>query len=169
MTPTKQRDHAGKVAKEDTQKAHEIASAIEDPWFKAQALSWVARFSKDQVLDIAKEAAEAAALGEDAYKQAAVRAWEVAALAERDFNSEATTALTAALESSKEVTPQSSRAETLILLLNAALRINTASAKQVIAELESACGDDPFWRCKRAMRDGAALMAGEQKPKKFFW
>jgi hypothetical protein len=169
MNATKQRNRASSYAKKDPGKALELARAIDESWFKAQALSWIARFSKDDTLTIAKEASEAAALGDDAYKKSAVRAWEIAALAERDFLDEAKTALLEALAESKSVEPNSSRAEALISLLRAALRIDRETAESVVAELTAACGDDPFWRCKRAIKDANDLMAGEEDSRKFFW
>jgi hypothetical protein len=169
MSATKQRDKASSYAKRDPRKALELARAIDEPWFKAQALSWIARFSEGDTVVLAKEASEVAALGDDVYKKAAVRAWEVAALAEREFSDEAKAALKEALVESKSVEPNSSRAEALISLLHAALRIDHQAAETVSEELSAALGDDPFWRCKRAMKDASALMAGETKPRKFFW
>ena len=169
MSATKQRDKASSYAKRDPRKALELARAMDEPWFKAQALSWIARFSENDTVALAKEASEVAALGDDAYKKAAVRAWEIAALAEREFLEEAKAALKEALAESKSVEPNSSRAEALISLLHAALRIDQQEAEAVSEELTAAIGDDPFWRCKRAVKDANALLGGETKPRKFFW
>jgi len=91
MTPTTQRDRAAGLAKSNPAQALEQGRNIKEPWFRAQALSWVARFTDGSVVAIAAEAAKAAAGGGDRYQKCAVRAWEVAALAERDHIQEART------------------------------------------------------------------------------
>ena len=89
MSATLQRDHACNLAKQGSSKALELARSISEPWFKSQALAWVARFSEDECLKIAMQAAKAASECDDEYKRTAVRAWEIAALAKRKFLTEA--------------------------------------------------------------------------------
>nr|GFD49131.1 hypothetical protein [Tanacetum cinerariifolium] len=89
MSATTQRDRAVSLAKSYPKEALKQARQVEKPWFRAQALSWVARFAERDVITISVEAAQAAAAGDDKYQQCAVRAWEIAALAERDYLTEA--------------------------------------------------------------------------------
>lgn len=169
MSATQQRDQTSELAKKNPRKALEKARGIRDPWLKAQALSWVARFTDGDPVAIAREAANAANDCDDQYKRTAVRAWEIAALGERGHCVEAQRALKSAMKRSNSVTPLSSRSEALTLLLHAAFRIGKSDAKLVANELRIACGNDPHWRCKRAVRDADKLLAEELEPRTFYW
>jgi hypothetical protein len=169
MNATLQRDQAAELAKTNPSKALEKARKIQDPWFRAQALSWVARFHDDNPMGVADEAAKAASECDDDYKRTAVRAWEIAALAERTFVSEARAALKTALGQSRSITPLSSRSEALMLLLQAAFRISERDARMIGDELEVSCGRDAHWRCKRAVRDAKNLFARDLEARPFFW
>ena len=168
MSDTLLRDQVCELAKRDIKKALQKADTIRDPWFRAQALSWIARFTNDDPRAIAKQAAKAAQSCDDAYKQTAVRAWEIAALAERKFVFEARKTLLTALQHSTTIAPLSSRSEALIKLLQASLTISIVDAKVVNDELQRSCGKDSHWRCKRAVRDAAKMVSGELKPRSFF-
>lgn len=89
MSATLQRDQACLLARSDPRKALEKAKSVSEPWFRAQALAWVVRFTDADPREIATLAAKAAAEGADDYQRSAVRAWEVAALGERGFKQEA--------------------------------------------------------------------------------
>lgn len=89
MSAKHQRDLVSTLAKSNPEKALKQARCIQDPWYRAQALSWVARYTEGDPVSIAKEAARAALEGEDNYRKSAVRAWEIAALAERGLSEEA--------------------------------------------------------------------------------
>ena len=154
---------------QNSQKALAQARKISDPWFRSQALSWVARFTDGDPVPVAKQAAKAAAQCEDEYKRTAVRAWEIAALAERDKTSEARSALKATLRRVADVTPLSSRAEALMLLLHAAARIGDDDARDVAEVLRFECGGDSHWRCKRAIKDCAGVVDKEAEPRPFSW
>lgn len=169
MSATLQRDQAADLAKASPAKALEKAREITEPWFRAQALAWVARFSPGETVAIAKEAAKAASACDDTYKQAAVRAWEIAALAETGESVAAATAMNAAVELAKQVSHLGSRAEALLLLCHAAARIGTAARDRICEKLTSACPEEAHWRCKRALRDAAALREGSLSPRPFFW
>ncbi len=169
MSATLQRDRAGKLAKTNPQKALDQARAIDQPWFRAQSLSWAVRFTDADPIPIAAEAARAAAECDDDYKRSAVRAWEIAALAERSLFPQARESLYAALAHAKLATPASSRSEALILLLQAAMKISPADAKKVYALLAVSCPPDEHWRCKRALRDAAKIISGELQPRQFYW
>ena len=169
MSATLQRDHASTLAKSNPKKALDLARDISEPWFRAQALSWVARFIDGDPVAVASEAAKAARECEDDYKKSAVRAWEIAALAERDCTAEARKSLSEALALAKCVEPMSSRSEALVLLLQAAFRIGRDEAKRVYETLRSSCPVEEHWRCKRAVRDGGKMISGELEPRQFFW
>ena len=146
-----------------------IARGINDPWFRAQALSWVARFNDSQPIQIAKEAARAAAECDDAYKRSSARSWEIAALAERGLKVEARKSLRGAVDVARDVQPASSRAEAIFLILQSAAKISPDDARRVFETLESSIGAEHHWRCKRALRDGLEIVEGRQESRQFFW
>jgi hypothetical protein len=168
MSIASQRDRVCDLAKRDAGKALKMALSIPDPWFRSQALAYVARYTEEDPIKIAKQAAKAAGECDDEYKKTAVRAWEIAALAERKFVAEARNGLQNALSQSRGIMPLSSRAEALMLLLHAALRIGDKDARRVVEELKASCSDDSHWRCKRAIRDAEELAAGKREPRPFF-
>jgi hypothetical protein len=169
MSATLQRDQAGALAKTNPKKALDKARTVSEPWFRAQALSWVARFTDADPVSVARQASKAASECDDDYKRSAVRSWEVAALAEREFTSEARTALNEALKVARTVQPISSRSEALFHLFQAAFAISDSEAGKVNSILTDTCPADAHWRCKRAIRDAAKMINGELQPRKFFW
>ncbi len=169
MTPTQQRDRVAKLARTDTRAALEHAKSVSDPWFRAQAFSWVARFTDGDPEPIAAQAAKAAAACDDDYQRSSVRAWEIAALAERGRHKGARHALRAAVATARTAQPAASRSEALMLLFQAALAIDRDAAKSVSAALEQTCPIDDHWRCKRAAKDASEMLDGKFEPRKFFW
>ena len=167
--PVDLRDRCQELSKTDSEAALRLARAIDIPWYKSQALSWVARYSESEVCAIAAEAADAAARGGDIYERVAVRAWEIAALAERGLLEEARRSLNEVIVDAPSVEPSASRAEALILLLHAGLRIGEEEGDHVCTVLDTTCGKDCHWRCKRALKDAHKLCSGEAEPRKFFW
>lgn len=165
-----QRDQVCRLAKTDPQGAHEVAKRITDPWFRAQSLSWVARFSETErdALVIARQAAKTAAECDDDYQRSSVRAWELAVLGERGHKQEAKNALKASVALAISVQPVASRCEALFLLFQAAFAIDRHSAEAVFASLEAACPRE-HWRCERALRQAEKMLAGEVAPRAFFW
>lgn len=167
MTPTRYRDQVAQLAKTDTAKGVELAEKINDPWFQAQAWSHLARHA-DRPLQFSRKAAKSAGLGKDDYQRSAVRAWEVAALAERKYNVQARRSLAEAVELAASVTPVSSRAESLILLFQAAFKISKEDATRVAEILHKSCSST-HWRALRARRDAQRMLKGEMPPREFFW
>jgi hypothetical protein len=150
-------------------RAHAEAREIQEPWFRAQALAWVARFTVDNPLGVASEAASAARECENDYKKSAVRAWEIAALAEQGFKAQARESLSDALALGRCVEPKSSRSEVLFLLLQAAFWISHDEAQRVFEVLKASCPIEEHWRCRRAERNGRRILSGELEPRMFFW
>jgi hypothetical protein len=169
MSAKNQRDHANHLAKSNPRKALDLARKVIDPWFRAQALSWVTRFTDGDPIAIASEAAKAADECDDDYKKSAVRAWEIAALAERGCSSEARKRLRVSTRRAIKVTPASSRSEALLLLMQAALKLSREDAVSVYEALTGSCATEDHWRCKRALTDGGRLISGELEPRPFFW
>ena len=158
MNSTLQRDTAAKLARSDSDEALKVARAISDPWFRAQALSHVARYTAGDPCKLAIEAERAAALCDDDFKRSAVRAWEVAALAERGKVKEARTALLASVKQATLATPPGSRSEALTLLLHAATRIGINETMLVAQALLSVLSVDSHWRCVRSVKEATAVI-----------
>lgn len=169
MNAPSERDRAISLAKLRPHDALKHAREVSKPWFRAQALSWVARFADGNPVAIAAEAAKAAAEGDDRYQQCAVRAWEIAALAERGHVSEARKRLRDILAVIQYVEPASSRSEALFLLLQAGAKIAGEDAEEVYEVMKASCRPEEHWRCKRALRDGARMISGELEARPFFW
>jgi len=168
MSAALQRDQASQLAKTKPKKALEKARQVSAPWYRAQALSWVARFTDGDPIEIAVQAAKAASECDDDYKRSSVRAWEVAALAERDLLPQAKKALKAAVKLAKNVQPISSRSEALFILMQAAVSIGRDEAVEVFEDLKSACPEGEHWRCKRAVRDAEKMLTGELAARSFY-
>jgi len=167
MTPTQYRDKVAQLAKTDESKAAEIAERIPDPWFQAQAWAHVARYAADP-RRFARKAEKAAAKTKDNYQRSAVRTWEIAALAERGYSSQARDALAEAVELARTAEPEASRAESLILLLQAAFKVSDEDAADVAVVLKSSCVST-HWRTVRARKYAAEMLNGEMRPREFFW
>lgn len=158
-----------RLVKEDIVDAARLARSIKDPWQRTLALAWVARFAESDALRLAREAEKAAVGCKDKYQRTAALAWVIAALAECDLGQEAKRVLHAAVERAPQVTPAASRAEALILLLQAATSLGPHSVRTIAEQLDSCCGQDHHWRCRRAIRDARRYLAGEIPPRMFFW
>lgn len=146
-----------------------IARKIDDPGDRAKALAWVARYTKDDVVEIAREAAQAAKGGTDGFQRSIVRAWEIAALAERGKHRAARIAVEEAVHQTRWASPPGSRAVALSMILQAAVRIDEQAAAVVVKEINAALGDETYWRCKRAVKEARQIMSGEYPPRTFFW
>lgn len=169
MSSNLQRDQASALAKSNPKHALAKAKDVSEPWFRAQALAWVARFTDSDPVATAKLAAKAASECDDDYKRSAVRAWEVAALAERDEPSHAERTLKAAVSVAEGVQPISSRSEALFLLFQAAFFIGRKHAEWVCGRLDATCPEADHWRCKRARGDARQILEGSSEARLFFW
>jgi hypothetical protein len=169
MSATKQRDQVCVLAKTNSPRSLDLARKISEPWYRAQALAWVARFSANNSERIAAEAICAAAECDDSYKNAAVRAWPIAVLAERDYTKNARQSLKEALQLAEQVEPISSRSEALMTLMAAAAKISHDDARKVYEILKKKCPAEEHWRCQRALTEAEKMMAGELPLRSFFW
>lgn len=151
MTPTIYRDQVAELAKTDPDRAVKIAGKIQDPWFEAQAWSYLIRHAP-KPLRFSRKAAKAASRGKDDYQRSAVRAWEITALAERAYHKHAQAALAEAVELATSIENQGSRSEALILLFQAAFKISKNDAAAV-AEVIRTTYDSSHWRARRALED----------------
>ena len=169
MSATLQRDQACALAKSHPRQALAKAKSVGEPWIRAQALSWVARFTDSDPVAVANLAAKAASECDDDYKRSAVRAWEVAALAERNLPDPAERALKAAVAIAEKVQPVSSRSEALLLLFQAAFAVGRHQAEWVRGRLDATCPVAEHWRCKRSRKEARQMLEGELQPRPFFW
>jgi len=153
------RDAAIECVREDIERAETLAVAVPDPWYRAQALAWVARYAPEsEVSRLAQLALAAAADCADAYLQAAGSAWVLRALMERNRRDEALAMLELVLPSVPRIVPAASRSEALFLLLQAMFASGTEVRRSLLFALASACDADPHWRIERNFRDALVLM-----------
>lgn len=169
MNDTLARDKIASLAKSNPKKALEGARKISDPWFRAQALAWVLRFTDTDLDLIASLIEKSANACDDAYKRCAVRAWEIVALSERNILPKAKKILNTAIKQAQNITPLSSRSEALFLLFQAAVKIGKVEALLVHEALNASCATDRHWRCQRAIRDAGKILSGALEPRPFFW
>ena len=159
MSATQQRDIVSRLAKCDTTQALKVARAISDPWFRAQSLAHICRYTSDDPCGVAREAERAAQECDDAYKRCAVRAWEISALAEIGKSHDARRSLNAVMKQAESITPASSKSEALILLLHTAARIGIDETSAIAELLIKLVINDPHWRCIRAIKEATAVLA----------
>lgn len=152
----------------DTEAELKYAHRFTDPWYLAQDLARVARYTEEDPLPIAARAAKAALECKDDYQRSAVRAWEIAALAQRGHAAQARASLDEALAAASTATPVSSRSEALMLLLHAAFWIGRDEALKVYEQMKATCPAEEHWRCKRNLRDGERMISGVTKPRQFY-
>ncbi len=158
-TPTAARDAAVALAQSDNRRAEAMAQAIEDPWFRAQALAWVTRYAADADLTrVSQSALTAASDNEDAYRQAAAAAWVLRALMERDRREEALGMLEMVLHTVPRITSAASRSEALFLLLQAVFDSSEEIRRSLLFALATIYDEDQHWRVERNYRDALVMM-----------
>lgn len=159
MSPTKVRDMAMRLAREDAVAALRLARGIPDPWFRAQALAAVARWIDDaQVERVAEESLTCAATCHDDYQRSAVAAWAIRALLERGHPNCAAEALAAARQRALAASPAGSRAEALFGLLQAAWDLGAEARRTLVEDIAATHEHDQFWRVSRCLIDALAMM-----------
>ena len=149
-TAASERDRAAELAQSDPSEALNIARKISDPWNRAQALAWVARYAQSKMSEIALcESREAAQRTDDTYKQAAVLAWPLRAAIETSQHQLATGILSDANLLLPKVEPLSSRASAAELLLNAVAPANPSICAPLLISIAACCPAHEHWRAKR--------------------
>ncbi len=157
-SPTKQRDRVAQLAKTSTADAARAAEDIDDPWMKAQALAWVARFAESTtVVDYAHRAHAAAMLATDAYQQVAACAWPLRALVETGNVSQAKSLLSKMLPATSQIQEPGSKAEAFTLLLHAVFPGGSGLWKAVLDRMLESIRNT-HWRSERALQDAALLV-----------
>jgi hypothetical protein len=87
MSATQERDQVARIAGRDNASALRIARNIDDPWFRCQALAYVAWHMADhkRFLRLVAESLESGWSIRDPNRSVTVIAWPVAALARRNY------------------------------------------------------------------------------------
>jgi hypothetical protein len=159
MSATQARDRAAALAKSDTPAALQAARKVSDPWYRAQALAWVARFAPDRDVErIAAESLEACRECEDLYQRLAPPPWPLRALAERGAFRTARSVLNPLLKEELNVQPSSSRSEALFLLFQACLDLDSDSREVLIQKLAAAHHASGHWRSRRNLIDALSML-----------
>lgn len=160
-----QQAKAVRLAKHDTPAAREAARGIADPWRRAQALAWVARYAADEdVLRIARESLDAASRCQEPFQSTAAAGWPIRALIERGHGGPALDELDRLVAALPDVQPDSSRSEALFLLFQAGFRLGPEVACRLARLLLAIHEESRHWRTLRNLADALAMLAG-QDPK----
>ncbi len=164
MSPTQQRDLAGRLALKENERAHSIARTIKNPWFACQALAWVARYAPDgEFLSIIKESFDAGKNASDPFQTVGSAAWPIRALVERDRKKVLDSFVPKLLVQSKEIDNMASRSQALFLLFQAAFPAGRDKWFDVMIALRHASIPLTHWRQRRNIRD-AALIVWKEDP-----
>jgi hypothetical protein len=164
MSASRARDRAAELAKSDSPTALREARGIEHPWYRAQALAYVARFAPEKEIDgIVAEALGACAQCADAYQHLAAAAWPLCALVERGAFDRARAALADLPRREAEVQPASSRSEALFLLFQACFDLDSATREALLQKLVAAHAEARHWRSRRNLID-AVMMLNARDP-----
>ena len=165
MTDSTLRDQVARQARTDPAAALTLARQIPDPWYRTQALAWVARFSPDQaVLPIAAESLHSAASGHDTYQQLAATAWPLRALIERGHHQTAARELQKILARESSITPPSSRSQALFLMLQAVFALGSEVRSDLALRLHRIQADAGHWRTRRNLLDALAMLTAVGDP-----
>jgi hypothetical protein len=163
MSAAQQRERAIQAAKTDFRTGRRLAREVSEPWFRAQALAWVARFGPEEVVErVAEEALKAAGLGRDAYQQVGAGAWAVRALAERGRIRTASDAASGLAELSAGIEHPVSRLNALFLLWQAAQPLDRGVRQMVLSKLVAACHSAASWQAGRTLYATALILAAEE-------
>jgi hypothetical protein len=151
-----------KSAQSDNEHALKLARKIDDPWYRTQALAWVARYAPiGKVEGLAKEALETAAEQADPYKVVAASAWPVRALIERERGEVAEEAIVRLLDLSERIDHPVSRLEALFLLWEAVYLLGDGMRRQVQDKLVAACRAADSWKAGDRLAWAATILAAD--------
>ncbi len=133
---------------------------------QCQALSWIARYMRDQknVRRTAEAAIDAALRDEDPYTAVFPLAWPIRALLERGEQKFAAEQLERALRKSDSVNPASSRSEAVFLLFQAAMHGPDRLWVSAFERLAATSLPAEHWRQRRNLRDALLMIASIDYP-----
>ena len=148
MSATSERDFVCVLAKTNTPKAHEIAEQISDPWFRCQALAWVARFAPEAQFNvIAQESISACRLmADDPYQVVGAAAWPLRAMIERDRGDQVHRLLPRFIKCAVSITNPVTRLDALFLLWQAVFPLGSELSDWVLEPLVTACRTADSWK-----------------------
>ena len=147
------RAEVSRIAPSDPAKALALAHAVPDAWYRAQALSCVAKHAqRSSVLRILNEAVAAAYAGSDAYNTVAVMSWPLEAAWRRGHREFAQRELEKVLLLVPEVEPRASRAFALQCLWGGCYAADEEFAEPVWQAIRTLCNPDHHWRAARLFR-----------------
>jgi hypothetical protein len=152
------RAEVSRLAPSDPARALALAHAIPDAWYRAQALSFVARHAPESsVRRIVGEAIAAAYDCADAYRTVAVMSWPLGAAWSRGHHVYARAERDRVLRQAPEVEPRASRAFALQCLWSGCDAADEALAEPVWQAIRSLCNPDHHWRAARLFRHIAEI------------
>jgi hypothetical protein len=170
MSATQERNQVARIAGSDNASALRIARNIDDPWFRCQALAYVAWHTADQkrFLRLVAESLESGWSIRDANRSVTVIAWPVAALARRNYPRpdamersagilrEVIARLTGVI--AKEPNP-ASRADALVLHVHALSPSRRELRKGLLGLLMKECRDATNRKRQRQLEEAAMAIA----------
>lgn len=158
-SPTHAREDAIGLAKTDTAAALERARAIDDPWFRSQALAWIARFAPEAEFKlILSEARESSWAAEDKYKVVGSSAWRIRAMIERDHAPLAEAEVPDLLKCAMDIGHPVSRLEALFLLFESVFTVDSCR-RSVLSGLIDACRAANSWKSGDRLCEAAVMLA----------
>lgn len=153
------RSEVGNVAPSDWMRALVLARGIPDGWYRAQALSTVARFAPESALTaILEEAVEAANACHDEYGMVAVLAWPLEVAFKRGCVGFAERERDRAIALAPRIEPAASRAFALQILWGGCYIGGPHHAEPVWRAILSLCPPDRSWRAARLYRHIAEVL-----------
>jgi hypothetical protein len=159
MTPTGARNLSNRLASDQPEQALAVARVIDNPWFRCQALSHVARYwPDDKYVRLLEEAVDAADSQDDVFNCAAVAAWPIRAYLERDNPSAAQKLLTRYTHAASTINNMGSRSEALFTIFQASKPFALYLWQPVFWALVDAAEPVLSWRQQRNLRDAVAMV-----------
>lgn len=162
VTPTGQRQLAIDLTASDPKKALSVARAVDDPWFKCQALAHVARYwPGDDYKQILREANNASDSQDNWYKRVTVSAWPIRAYLERGDTASAKRLLARYTSEARNIENMGGRSEALLMLFQAAKPYDRSLWEPVLQALIEATEPALAWRQLRNTRIAVAMVAAD--------
>lgn len=156
-----ERERAILLATTDTPGALRAAREVCDPWYRVQALAWVARFAPEAEFEsIAIEALDVRRQCADWYQRVAAAAWPLRALVERGALVTARAGLAPLLDEEARVQVPVSRSEALFLLFQACFDLDAGSRDVLVRRLAAAHDVAGHWRSRRNIVDALSMLGG---------